>query len=85
MTINEIRNKVFAVLDSRNLKQPARRKNALGHVLNYIAISKYSSNGRIILPQDNKEFKQNYRTHKGNDLSSAESSVINEMYKQYGL
>lgn len=85
MTITEIRNKVFAELDSRPLAQPSRRKNALDHVLDYIKTSKYHNNGSVILPGDKREFKQDYEVYKGSKLSGAEDSVINEMYKQYGL
>lgn len=85
MTITEIRNKVFAELDSRPLAQPSRRKNALDHVLDYIKTSKYHNNGSVILLGDKREFKQDYEVYKGSKLSGAEDSVINEMYKQYGL
>lgn len=85
MTMTEIRNKVFAELDSRPLAQPSRRKNALDHVLDYIKTSKYHNNGAVTLPEDKRQFKQDYEAHKGNNLSGAENSVINEMYKQYGL
>ena len=85
MTTSEIRNKVFAELDSRPLAQPSRRKNALDHVLDYIKTSKYHNNGSVILPGDKREFKQDYEVHKGKNLTGAESSVINEMYNQYGL
>lgn len=85
MTITEIRNKVFAELDSRPLAQPSRRKNALDHVLDYIKTSKYHNNGAVILPEDKRLFKQDYEVYKGSKLSGAEDSVINEMYKQYGL
>lgn len=83
MTINELRDQVLTVLDSRNLKQPSRRKNALEHVLSYIENSNYISNGNIILPQDKETFKQGYMTHKGRNLNGAENSVINEIYNQY--
>ena len=81
MTVAEIRNKVFAELDSRDLAQPSRRKNALEHVLNYINHSQYCSNGKVLLPSDKNHFKQEYK--KGKELSGAEKSAINEMYKQY--
>lgn len=83
MTIKEIRYQVLAVLDSRNLKQPSRRKNALEHVLSYIENSNWTSNGDIILPQDKETFKQEYMTHKGKNLNDAEKSIINEIYNQY--
>lgn len=85
MTITEIRNKVFSVLDSRNLAAPSIRKNALNHVLDYVKTSNYFSNGELILPQDKNQLKRDYETHKGTKLNDAESSLINEMYKQYGL
>lgn len=85
MTTTEIRNKVFAELDSRNLANPSIRKNALDHVLDFIKTSKYHNNGSVILPGDKREFKQDYEVYKGSKLSGAEDSVINEMYKQYGL
>ena len=85
MTIVEIQNKVFAELDSRNLANPSIRKKAFEHVSDFIKVSKYYSKGDVILPQDKKQFKLDYQTHKGKKLNGAESSVINEMYKQYGL
>lgn len=85
MTTTEIRNKVFAELDSRNLANPSIRKNALDRVLDFIKISKYHENGSVILPKDKRQFKQDYEAHKGKDLTGAESSVINEIYNQYGL
>lgn len=85
MTTTEIRNKVFAELDSRNWANPSIRKNALDHVLDFIKTSKYHKNGSVILPEDKRQFKQDYEVHKGKDLTGAESSVINEMYNQYGL
>ena len=85
MTITEIRNKVFAELDSRNLANPSIRKNALDRVLDFIKTSKYHKNESVILPGDKRQFKQDYEVHKGKDLTGAESSVINEMYNQYGL
>ena len=85
MTITEIRNKVFAELDSRNLTQPSRRKNDLDHVLDFIKVSKYYSKVNVLLPQDKEQFKLDYQTHKGEKLNGAERSVINEMYNQYGV
>ena len=85
MTTTELRNKVFAELDSRNLAAPSIRKNAFDRVMDFIKVSKYYNGGNVNLPQDKKQFKSDYQTYKGNDLSGAESSVINEMYKQYGL
>lgn len=85
MTIIEIRNKVVAELKLRNLQQPQRRKNALERVLEYIEQSQYYKDGNVLLPSDKKVLKRDYETHKGNDLSGAESSVINEIYNQYEL
>lgn len=51
----------------------------------YWILSKYHENGSVILPKDKRQFKQDYAAHKGKDLIGAESSVINEMYNQYGL
>ena len=82
MTIKEIRYQVLAVLDSRNLKQPSKRKNALEHVLSYIENSNWTSNGDIILPQDKETFKQGYISHKVKNLNGAEKSAINEIYNQ---
>ena len=83
MTIKEIRYQVLAVLDSRNLKQPSKRKNALEHVLSYIENSNWTSNGDIILPQDKETFKQGYISHNVKNLNGAEKSAINEIYNQY--
>lgn len=83
MNIEKIRTKVFAELDSRDLANPSIRKNALEKVLTFIRTSKYFTNEEVILPEDKKKFKHEYETYKGSNLSSAESSVINEMYNQY--
>ena len=85
MTTSEIRNKVFAELDSRNLASPSIRKNAFDRVQDYIKTSKYYKNGSVFLPEDKLQLKQDYEAHKGSKLSGAEDSVINEIYKQYGL
>ena len=65
MTTTEIRNKVFAELDSRNLANPSIRKNALDRVLDFIKTSKYYKNGAVILQEDKRQFKQDYEVHKG--------------------
>ena len=83
MTVTEIRDKVFAELDSRDLAQPSRRKSALEYVLDYINHSQYCSNGKVLLPSDKKHFKQAYKIYKGKELNGAENSAINEMYNQY--
>lgn len=85
MKTNELRTNVFAVLDSRNLANPSIRKHAFERVLEYIKTSKYYKNGEVDFPQDKKQFKHDYETYKGKDLTGAENSIINEMYNQYGL
>lgn len=47
--------------------------------------TEYYKNGSVILPEDKRQFKQDYGIYKGKELTGAESSVINEMYNQYGL
>ena len=86
MTILKLRDKVFAVLDGRNLAQPSRRKNAFHRVADFIRASKYCNDGEVILPRDKKQFKQDYAIYKKDkNPSGAENSVINEIYEQYGL
>lgn len=85
MTIIELRNKVFAELDSRDLADPSIRKRAFNHVLDYIRQSEYYNNEKLILPPDKNNFKKNYETYKCKKLNGAEKSIINEMYNQYKL
>lgn len=83
MKITDLRSKVIAELDSRNLAQPSIRKNALERVLEFIKQSEYHNNGELHLPYDKKRLKEEYASYKGKELYGAENSIINEIYNQY--
>ncbi len=73
-------------LESRNLKNPKVRINALGHVCDYIKMNSsvyIKEDGNLQFPEDKDRFKKSYElTKKNKKLNDAESSVINEMYEQ---
>ena len=89
MTLSELQRLVYEELDHRSLSQPKRRKDALRAVYQYIQAynENYLYEDRLRLPEDKNQFKADYERYKkqylnGKNLSSAESSVINEMYNQ---
>lgn len=79
MTTLEINVIVNDVLDSRGLKNPRIRKNALKNVLAYIETA-FQKND-VKLPRDKESLKVNYARFMGYDINSAESSVINTIYQ----
>lgn len=81
MTPLEITELIFAELDSRELKNPNIRKNALKRVWEYMRdADEFLVNGSIVLPCDKVCLKERLAQIKGNKLNSAESSVINMIY-----
>lgn len=85
MTHLEITKLIHDDLDSRGLKNPSIRKNALKKVLEYMKRSDvFIQNNSIVLQCDKEEFKQHLTRIKGYDLNSAESSVINMIYSYVG-
>ena len=81
MTPLEITKLIVADLDSRGLKNPSIRKNALKKVLEYMRNSgEFLINESIVLPSNKSDFKERLARIKGYDLNSAESSVINMIY-----
>lgn len=84
MPIEELRQKVFRDLDSRDLADPSIRKRALNKILSFIQVNgSYCKDGELILPSDKDSLKSAYQKWKGVKLNSAESSVINTMYEHY--
>lgn len=67
----------------RNLKNPRILGNALDKICAYIRADCLSGE-RLCLPADKQVLKRRYESYKGYALSAAESSVINEMYNQFG-
>ena len=85
MTPLEINNLIVADLDSRGLKDPNIRKNALKRVWEYIRVSgEFLVNDTIVLPPSKDDFKEKLARIKGYKLNSAESSVINMIYHYAG-
>lgn len=81
MTPLEITKLIVADLDSRGLKNPNIRKNALKKVLEYMRnAGEFLINESIVLPYNKSDFKERLTRIKGYDLNSAESSVINMIY-----
>ncbi len=84
MTLNDLKLSVIRELNSRNLKKPQIRKNALEKVCKYISEYEqiYLHNQNVILPKDKNEFKNEYERYKGIKMNGAEDSIINEIYNQ---
>ena len=84
MTLNDLKLSVIRELNSRNLKKPQIRKNALKKVCKYISEYEqiYLHNQNVILPKDKNEFKNEYERYKGIKMNGAEDSIINEIYNQ---
>lgn len=87
ITLDELRRRVLEELARRNLKNPRIRGNALDKICAYIRADCRTyilSGDRLCLPADKQVLKRRYESYKGYALSAAESSVINEMYNQFG-
>lgn len=84
MTVEQLKQRVICELDSRSLADPSRRKRALEHVVEFLNKGSYIKDGAVMLPSDRALFKAAYSAYKSSSLSGAESSVINELYNQYG-
>ena len=85
MTFSEITKLIVADLDSRGLKKPNIRKNALKRVLEHMRKSGvFLVNDLIILPNNKDDFKERLARIKGYELNSAESSIINMIYFYMG-
>ena len=81
MKVQEMIMYVDNYLDSRRLKNPSIRKNAIRRVAEFInSTDIYLKNGHLNLPLDKKIFKDAYCRHKQSALSKAEDSAINLMY-----
>lgn len=84
MNLNELKQKVKAEYDSRNLKSNARY-NALDKIMTFcegVMISHNISDIEQLLPSDKVDMKTAYAEYKGGKINDAESSVINEIYNQ---
>ena len=85
MTPLEITKLIVADLDSRGLKNPNIRKNALKNVWEYMReAGEFLVDGSIILPYGKDDCKERLAQIKGYNLNSAESSVINMIYNYIG-
>ena len=87
MTLNQLKLSVISELNSRNLKNPQIRKNALEKVCKYISEygQIYLHNQNVILPKDKNKFKNEYERYKGIKMNGAEDSVIDEIYNQLNM
>ena len=80
MTLQELTLLVRQKFDRCNLKRNVRY-NALNHVAKFIR-EKYNGNLEVLYkPKD--EFKRLYENYKDKKINGAESSAINEIYKQF--
>lgn len=85
MTPLEITKLIVADLDSRGLKNPNIRKNALKRVLEYMRdAGEFLVDDSIVLPYNKDDCKERLARIKGYELNSAESSVINMIYNYTG-
>ena len=83
MTLNELKQKVSAEYDRRNLKSRVRY-HALDKVIAFLG-KKYpnaTTDVNSALPKDKSKVKAAYIKYKGNEINGAENSVINEIYNQ---
>lgn len=81
MKTTEIIKRIHDELDSRKLKKPNIRKNALDKVIGYMEKSgTYLKKDTVLLPSEKDTFKYYMALIKGNELNGAESSIINMMY-----
>ena len=85
MTPLEITKLIVADLDSRGLKNPNIRKNALKRVWEYMRdAGEFLVDDSIVLPYNKDVCKERLARIKGYELNSAESSVINMIYNYAG-
>lgn len=85
MTPLEISKLIVADLDSRRLKKPNIRKNALKRVLEYMRqAGEFLVDDSIVLPYKKDDCKDRLARIKGDKLTSSESSVINMIYYYVG-
>lgn len=79
MTLNELKQKVSAEYDRRNLKSRVRY-NALDKVIAFLGkeYPNATTDVNSALPKD----KSKVKAVQGNEINGAENSVINEIYNQ---
>ena len=84
MTLNQLKNAIISELNSRSLKDPQIRENALEKVCKYITEYQqiYLPDQNVILPKDKNEVKNEYERYKSTKINGAENSIINEIYNQ---
>lgn len=81
MSLDELRQKVIAEYDSRNLKSSVRY-NQLEHIVDYL--KKQYGNSVDCLSRGKEILKEEYRQYREKEgLSGAEKSAFNEMYNQW--
>lgn len=83
MTWNELKKRIIAEYDSRNLKSQARYK-ALDKIEDFIKQCHPQAMAEItkLTAIDKQYLKEQYAQQKGDNINGAESSVINEIYNQ---
>lgn len=86
MKWNELKREIRNELLSRNLKTPERRLNELDNLENIFRqhFREYINNPKAMFSRiDRDDFKKNVSKYKSTGtLNAAESSLINEIYKQ---
>lgn len=85
MNWEELKKRVIAEYDSRNLKSDVRY-STLKKIDTFLKEQYFSMSEDVkSLPADKNDVKDAYRKYKGAEPNSAESSVINEIYNQVGM
>lgn len=84
MNLIQLKLNVQDSLENKGLKKPNIRQGAMEHIYQFMKDNKdmfLGANGDVRLPSDETVIKNAYKKYKGRELSSAEMSVINEMYR----
>jgi hypothetical protein len=86
MTWMELKNQIIDLLDSRNLKQPSRRKSALNNIENWLRQRHPDivTNPELILDYDKNQFIGLLELCKTSRLNDAEKSIVNNIYEFLG-
>lgn len=81
MSLDELKQRVIAEYDSRNLKSPVRY-NQLAHIVDFLK-NQYGNNVDC-LSRGKDMLKEEYRRYRGKEnLSGADKSAFNEIYNQW--
>lgn len=83
MNWKELKERITAEYDKRELKSKVRYQSLekIGNFLEHCYPSAINAMEKL-QQEDKEELKRKYAQEKGKDINEAESSVINEIYKQ---